>query len=63
MKVTIASPKDQEQERVFLSCVSPKPIPYEHVPRGMNHRKYMEIDPKFADELGITQDTEVASSL
>ena len=53
MKVTLAS-------RVFISCVSPRPIPYEHVPKGMSHKKYMEIDPKFAAELGISNDTDVS---
>ena len=56
VKVTLASP----QERVFLSCMSPRPIPYKHVPKGMSHRTYMEIDPKFAAELGISNDTEVS---
>ena len=55
VKVTVGSP----QERVFLSCVSPMPIAYERVPKGMAHREYMEIDPKFAAELGISPNTEV----
>lgn len=59
VKVTIAHPR----ELVFLSCVSPKPIPYEHVQKGMKHREYLEIDPRFGAELGISQDTVVCCSL
>ena len=45
---------------MFLACISPTPLPYEHVKKGMNHRNYLEIDPKFAAELGIAHDTEVS---
>lgn len=58
MKVTLVHPV----EIVFLACISPTPLPYEHVKRGMNHRKYLEMDPRFAAELGIKNDTEVSSS-
>lgn len=54
VKVTIGPNK-----RVFLSCISPTPLSYDNIPRGFHHRKYLEMDPKFAAELGITMDTEV----
>lgn len=55
VQVTLVHPR----EHVFLACISPTPLPYEHVKKGMNHRRYLEMDPKFAAELGITHDTEV----
>lgn len=55
VQVTIHEPREQ----VFLACISPTPLPYEHVKKGMNHRRYLEIDPRFAAELGIAHDSEV----
>lgn len=55
VQVTLVEP----EERVFLACISPTPLPYEHVKKGMNHRRYLEMDPRFAAELGIIHDTEV----
>ena len=51
------------KERVFLSCISPTPLSYDNIQRGVHHRKYLEMDPKFAAELDITTDTEVRHSL
>ena len=59
VKVTVGTPR----EHVFLACISPLPLPYEHVPEGVHHRDYLEVDPKFAAEMGITQDTEVSTSM
>ena len=56
VKVTVSSP----QERVFLACISPTPLPYEHVPKDLHHRHYLEVDPKFAAEMGISQGAEVS---
>ena len=56
MKVTVSGP----QERVFLACISPTPLSYEHVPKNMHHRHYLEVDPKFAAEMGIAEGTEVS---
>ena len=46
-------------EKDLLVTLSPVPIPYENVAKGVNHRKYLEIDLKLATELGIKPDTMV----
>ena len=66
---SVAMPTPQEQllivrvtlanECVFISTLSPAAIPYAHTQRGVSRRRYLEVDPKFAAELGISQDTEV----
>jgi len=58
VKVTATNPKGQE--KVFISCISPTPLEYANVRRGIHHRKYLEMDPRFADSLEITNDTEAS---
>ena len=58
MKVTFVKP--DKEEKIFLSCLCPMPLEYANVHRGIPHRKYLEMDPKFAEGLGIGQDTEAS---
>ena len=47
-------------ERSFLTTLSPTPLSYDLVRKGMPRDRYLEIDTRFAKELGITlPDTEV----
>ena len=44
----------------FLATLCPAPLPYENVHKGVRRKQYLEIDPKFALQLGIGPDTEVS---
>ena len=44
----------------FLATLCPAPLPYENVHKGVKRKQYLEIDPKFAQQLEITPDTEVS---
>ncbi len=59
VKVTTVDSKGKE--KVILSCISPTPLEYGQVlnHKGIHHRKYLEMDPRFAEALDISQDTEV----
>lgn len=46
-------------EESFLTTLCPAPLPYENVQKGVKRKQYLEIDPKFAQALGIKPDTEV----
>ena len=35
------------------------PLSYDSIKKGVHRRKYLEIDPKFAAELNVLDDTEV----
>ena len=41
-------------ERSFLTTLSPSPLSYDRVKKGMSRDRYLEIDTRFAKELGIT---------
>ena len=41
-------------ERSFLTTLSPTPLSYDLVRKGVSRDRYLEIDTKFAKELGIT---------
>ena len=41
-------------ERSFLATLSPTPLSYDLVRKGVSRDRYLEIDTRFAKELGIT---------
>lgn len=45
--------------QAFCSTLCPAPISYQAVKRGVSRDKYLEIDPYFASELGLENDTQV----